>query len=509
VTSGWTGGYLTEIDYKATFQREIAPTNLCLAATIKLVESPPLDRPFNYLELGCGYGLTTTILAAANPNGAFIANDFNPAHIVQARRLAAEAGVDNVRFLEQSFAELLEIDLPEFDFIALHGVLSWVSADNVQNIVELLRRRMKPGGMAYVSYNTMPAWAAIAPVQHLIETMSRHFSGSVIERLGQCIVLAERLKAANARYFVTNPFAARWIDDFRREDPHYLAHEYLSENWTAYYAADVHARMTQAKLTFVGSAAQLENFQDDSQSDEMRQLIRDIPAGPLRELATDFAINRMFRRDVFVRGAVAIDTLEQRRILMGARYALTRARRYCDLEVGVPGGTVRLDEPIIPALLDVLAERPRTLAELIGHPSLATTKTDAIVRALMTLVSVTYAQTCLPPDGEPARRARTDRFNEVAVRRILSGRPLQALASPVLGNGVPIDPIDCFCLAARHAGGDPVDFVLDRLAATDQPVAKGGEPVTDPAVLRGEVADRLARMIADGPPFLGALGITI
>lgn len=509
MTGGWTGGYLTEVDYKATLHRELAPTNLALAATIKLVSAPPPDRPYTFLELGCGFGVTTAALAAANPHATFYANDFNPAHVVQARRLAAEAGIENVTFLEQSFAELRETDLPEFDYIVLHGVLSWVSAENVAHIVEVIRRRLKPGGLAYVSYNTLPGWSAVAPLQRLLENVSRQLSGSVLDRLAQSVVLVEQLKSAEARYFALNPFAAQWVDDFRQSDPQYLAHEYLNEHWTPFYAADVHDRMTQAKLTFIASAEQLENFRDESMTPAMRRLLNDIPAGALRETAHDFAVNRMFRRDVFARGVVAIDVAEQRRILAATRFALTRARARCEVEARVPNATVRLDDPVFPALLDVMAAGPQTLDALCAHPALAPMGRDEVVRAMMTLVSVTYATVALPVEGEAARRARTDRFNAVAVRRMLDGKPPRALASPVLGNGVPIDPIDCFCLAAIADGRDRVDFVLDRIAATGQPIAKAGKTITDPDVLRAEIAVRVAATTAEGPGVLATLGIVI
>jgi tRNA G46 methylase TrmB len=41
-----------------------------------------------YCELGCGYGLTTLILAASNPQMSFVGADFNPTHIAAAASLA-------------------------------------------------------------------------------------------------------------------------------------------------------------------------------------------------------------------------------------------------------------------------------------------------------------------------------------------------------------------------------------------------------------------------------------
>ena len=61
-----------------------------------------------YCELGCGYGLTTLVLAAANPHMTFVGVDFNPTHIVAAKTLVESARLPNIRFVEASFDELLE-----------------------------------------------------------------------------------------------------------------------------------------------------------------------------------------------------------------------------------------------------------------------------------------------------------------------------------------------------------------------------------------------------------------
>ena len=49
-------------------------------------------------------------------------------------------------------------DVP--DFVGLHGVWSWISNANRAAVVEFLRRKLKPGGVLYISYNASPGWAA-------------------------------------------------------------------------------------------------------------------------------------------------------------------------------------------------------------------------------------------------------------------------------------------------------------------------------------------------------------
>ena len=68
--------------------------------------------------------------AATNAQGDVYAVDVNPTQIVSAREAA---GLTSVGFLESGFGELLTLDLPPFDCIALHGMYSWVDADRTSS----------------------------------------------------------------------------------------------------------------------------------------------------------------------------------------------------------------------------------------------------------------------------------------------------------------------------------------------------------------------------------------
>src|SRR5262245_54622925 len=137
--TSWTSGYTAEVTYTAGFYRELTPSILDLAALAKSVAVQPSTSPFAMCELGCGRGVTTNVLAAANPPGQFPATDFNPAHIVEARALATAGGLKNVQFSNASFAEFIEDPaLPQFDIIALHGIFSWVSEANRRTIVAFI-----------------------------------------------------------------------------------------------------------------------------------------------------------------------------------------------------------------------------------------------------------------------------------------------------------------------------------------------------------------------------------
>jgi 2-polyprenyl-3-methyl-5-hydroxy-6-metoxy-1,4-benzoquinol methylase len=57
-----------------------------------------LERGAKVADVGCGYGISTQMMAEAFPNSTFIGYDYHEGSIQQARESAAEAGLTNVHF---------------------------------------------------------------------------------------------------------------------------------------------------------------------------------------------------------------------------------------------------------------------------------------------------------------------------------------------------------------------------------------------------------------------------
>ncbi len=123
-------GYVLDSSYPDTFFQELSPAWLSYVGAMGGVRAKSLDSAFTYLELGAGLAHSTVVNAGAFPRGEFHACDFNPEHVEAGRALRECAGLSNFEFHEASFEQLLEKDLPPFDFIVLHGVYSWVGADS-------------------------------------------------------------------------------------------------------------------------------------------------------------------------------------------------------------------------------------------------------------------------------------------------------------------------------------------------------------------------------------------
>ncbi|MFN8928578.1 MAG: methyltransferase domain-containing protein, partial [Rhodospirillales bacterium] len=210
--TSWTDGYVSEINYTHGFYRELTPSFLAFCMILKGLRAPRLGPAFTYCELGCGQGFSANLIAAANPRGDFWATDFNPAHAAGAQQLAQAAGTPNVRFFDKSFAELLETETPTFDLIVLHGIYSWISTENRASIRDFIRRKLKFGGVVYVSYNCLPGWSPVMPLRQL---MIEHAAGStepMASRIDKAIEFAGRLQGLKAGYFDKNPGVATRLE---------------------------------------------------------------------------------------------------------------------------------------------------------------------------------------------------------------------------------------------------------------------------------------------------------
>ena len=262
MTPAWMSGYVSDIAYTLGFYRELAPSFLNYVCVINGVEGIPIGTPLRYCELGCGRGYGTTLLAAANPDIEFVGIDFNPLHINEARAFANRAGISNIAFIEISFGDAARSNDPllaEFDIVALHGVFTWVSPKVRNDIIEFMRVRLVPGGLAYVSYNTLPGWAVLAPVQHILKEYAGHAAGDSLARIEKGIAVLKMLADKSSAYVARNPSVKARVEAFDNEDQRYLAHEFLNDNWQPIYITDALESLAEAKLTYVGSATIGEN----------------------------------------------------------------------------------------------------------------------------------------------------------------------------------------------------------------------------------------------------------
>ena len=508
----WTEGYITDVEYTRGYYRELCPGILrlaCLSAGVK----PPAGNPLRYLELGYGQGLSLNIHAAAIA-GEFWGTDFNPSHVAQARALGDAAG-SSVRLLDASFAEIAaQQDLPEFDIIALHGIWSWISDENGRVIVDLIRRRLRVGGIVYISYNCLPGWAPALPLHHLMKLhadLAAKASG-MVAKVDGALGFTQQVIDSGALYFRRHPAVGEWLKTISRFDRNYLVHEYLNEHLRVMAFSDVARWLDEAKLTFVASAHVLDHVEEVNLTAEGSKLLAAIGHPILRESVRDYFVNQQFRRDVFVKGPQRLSRLEQLDAIRFDAFALATPPDDVPMKVRGALGEATLQEQIYRPLIEALAENdyaPKKVDELVRHDNLKAMPLGQVLPAILVLVGGGHVH----PAQEPASASQTHcrALNRYLCERARSAGGIHFLASPVVGAGVSVSRIhQLFLLALQHgkkSEAEQAAFAWGLLSGEGQRVVKDGKALETPEENLAELANTARQFTATQLPALRALKI--
>ena len=482
-------GYVADIEYVHHFCRELGPAWLNFVLAMQGIKPLRLEPGFSCCDLGCGQGLSTNIFASCHPEGQFHGIDFNAAHIQGARWLAGQAKLENVTFWEASFDGLARLDLPEFDFITLHGVYSWVNSDNRKNIVDFIRCKLKPGGVVYVSYNCLPGWSHNAPVRQLLVSCADMASGNLEEQIDASIAFVGRLKSMNLPCFSNNPSAGIFFDELSKRSRNYLAHEYFNEHWVQFYHADVAKDLAAAQIDFAGSASFYDNFDFLRFSLEEQQLLNEISDPVLKETVKDFAVNQQFRRDVFSKGRERLAPAVCQELISRCSFALIVPAVKNTITLDLPRGEVPVDPELYKSVLSALAERHCSLDELLNKPDIGRSGFDKVHQVLMALLSAGYILPAVDPSSQAL--ASTRLFNYAILEQMALKMEPHYLASPVVQTGIEVEWVQRLLLLCELTeSGDPLSFISNILRELNYALTKDG------AVLRtGEENLELDRQI--------------
>lgn len=432
--------YVRDIPYPHHFQREVTPVWMTSLATALGVNGPDITQAYSWCELGCGQGLTALITAAANPQGQCTAIDFNPQHIAHGQALASAADLSNLRFIEADFLTLNTQNpelQPEYDFIVLNGVYSWISEAERAAIRCFIQQRLKPGGLLYLGYMCQPGMAFLAGLRSLLRTHVEHLSGSAAQRLHTALGLLERMAEAKAGFFVEHPQAVEYVRRARQYDPAYLVHELLNPHWDSLPVAQVMAELeADAGCYYIGSATPLENIDVLSIPGNLLPLMDSLKTVAERESFKDLARNQSERRDLYQKGHHPLDTDQHRaRLCEQVITALSGAPQQGSLRFDTRIGPLEGAADLFGPILQALAEAPQSFADLLDIPALQHQR-DLINPAVQMLLWAGIAHPLLPGtvSAEACRR-----LNRILCERSLTTERYGYLTAPALGSGVEAD----------------------------------------------------------------------
>lgn len=509
--SDWTSGYVADIGYTYGYYNELNPNRATLAFLNAGFAPPSLGT---HCELGFGQGLSVNIHAAAS-GSTWYGTDFNPSQAVFAQSLASASGAD-VHLTDEAFADFCNrTDLPEFDSIGLHGIWSWISDENRTLIVDFIRRKLKVGGALYISYNTLPGWAAFAPMRHL---MTEHASvmGSpgkgVVNRVDGALEFAQKLIDTNPMFARANPGVAERLKKVAEQNRHYLAHEYFNKDWHPMHFATISDWLSPAKISFTCSAHYLDHIDAINLTAEQQAMLKEIPDPTFIESVRDFMVNQQFRRDYWVKGARKLSTVEQAELIKKHRLILTSAREEVSLKITGALGEANLSESIYAPVLDLMGDHKiRSIADIANHIKTKDVSFPQVIQVAMVLIGSSHMASVQTDEQINKAKQSTSKLNKALIDRARFSTDITFLANPVTGGGVAVNRFQqLFLLAMQEGKKNPEEWAQATwtfLASQNQRLLKDGKPI-ETADGNLEELTRQAKEFADKRvPILKALHV--
>lgn len=487
--SSWDEGYVSEIDYTYGYYLELNPHRIKLAFALAGLHPPEVKTA---VELGFGQGMSVLLHGAAS-DISWYGNDFNPAQAAFARSLANEGGL-KVDLTDESFAEFCSRDdLPEFDFIGLHGIWSWVNDANRQIIVDFIARKLRVGGVVYLSYNTMPGWGVFSSMRHLMSLFDARMSATGSDRLtrvADAMEFGRTLLDAQPNLAKQIPLVRDRFDFLMKQDRHYLAHELFNQDWHPFHFSQTASLLAPAKLGYACSAQLLDAVTSINLTESQRAQV-DAQKDPLlRESVRDIMVNQTFRRDYWVKGLRRLTDFEHGAAIRALEIVLMAPPDAVGKKITGALGEAELDQTIYAPLVQALASfRPMSVADLAAAVPQVTFAN--VLQGLYILSSLAAIAVAVPATAESIASAQ--RMNMAICQRALTRADIGFLASPVTGGGIPTTRFQQIFLLARSEGETTPEawshYAWNVLKAQNQHLVKDGKTV------EGD-ADNLAQLLS-------------
>ncbi len=499
-------GYVVDIEYVHGVHRDLGPSALNVILLIQNIDPVALQDGFTYCDVGCGQGDSVNLFAACHPEGEFHAIDFNAVHIAGARRMAGQAGLANSTFWEANFADLGGLPLPAFDFIVMHGVYSWVGGEARRHILEFIRTKLKPGGVVYLSYNSLPGWSAHAPLRELLFSYADTQSGSLEQRIDAAVEFVKRLKNAHAAIFEAASSTGEFFEYMCTLPRNYLAHEFFNRDWDLFYHADVVRDLAGADVAFTGSASFVENQDMLRFSEAQQQILNDVTDKVLRETVKDSVVNLLLRRDLFTRGRARMDSAVQLEYFLTRRFAMVVPLAHLERKALFPIGEVLFDRNLYDPILSAFELKPQSAEELLQCPKIREQGMARVLEALIVLLAAEYVMPAVEPPLHLVMA--TGKLNRALLERDLDNSGARCLASPVLQNAIKVEWLERLLILCEIEGHpDSLSFVREKMETHLHTLNNNGTILQEPEEIRSELSIRIEAFRTCMAPLLRQLGI--
>lgn len=322
------------------------------------------------LELGCAAGVNLRQMACVAPDSEFVGIDGSAVQVAAGQEVVQQLGLSNLELVHQ---DILTVPTQEglarfglFDFIICHGVWSWVPPEVQQAIFASCKKLLKPDGVAYISYNTLPGWYQRLQVRDLMLFHAKTFEGTQDQIDQARAILGFLSKGSSHGESVYRTMNQHWNEHLKSTWNEYLFHEYLAQVNEPVYFKDFMAAVSPHGLQYLGEA-EFSTMLPSDLPEEVQEDLNRVSTDLLRgEQYMDFLRNRTFRRTLLVHEHHEPERNLNWRSLFGLRMAaLFQAKEVGALTDSSTASFHRMsdeaplsvDVPIVKAALVELADR--------------------------------------------------------------------------------------------------------------------------------------------------------
>lgn len=506
----WKKGYIIDVPYGHNFWPDCAPVRLAFSSLLHGYAPPPIYE-FRALELGCGHGFQSALLAAGNPTGQFVAVDMNPAHTATGEGIKEALGLANLEFITATFDELLSSpvgQIGQFDYIILHGVYSWIDEESRRHVREALDKYAAQGALIYISYNAMPGCAGVSELQRFLLEYAKRNSGRSDQLVKSGFDYIKSLPKHDQNFFELDELVRARCFEADTDGGHYLAHEYLHSGWKAFPFGEV-AEALQAKgFNFVGSTAPEAAFPDLQFRPDELAVLPENSDRTWREAVGDYLRCRAFRTDIFQRGDRSLTTDERLELLrcwsFGALIPPDDWGPTLQTRVGIQVA----DQAVLEAL------RPLFLAGMVryGDVEVALRSTGANACADAIIAGLMGANLVQPAIEHSVTNTAARRFNALVLDHTPFGTQFTQLVWPAFGNGFAPSHHGALAISAINRLGSMTPSSLSEeierlLADRSECLLLNGERIVDRIIARGEIARASTRFVERVAPLMTMAGV--
>ncbi|MDC3362238.1 class I SAM-dependent methyltransferase [Gammaproteobacteria bacterium] len=293
-------GYFTSLTYSVGYYSGLNPLH---ASTLNKLHGKDIGEVSTACELGFGNGLSLCMHAATSKT-VWYGNDLMPEHVNFTKGLLRNAELTDHLYNEDFTRFCAREELPDFDFIALHGVWSWINDQNRSIIVDFIKRKLNPGGTLYISYNSLPGQSNLQPFRHIFKKYHEsevNKQTDAVLAISKAIERVSELLHIDPRAFKESTTVKEHVLNLKTREIGYLGHEYLNDSWEPMYFDRVNSDLKTAGLSFLSSSNFVDHIPAFSFDSKQYEYLSTIQNSTERQLAIDYITGRQFRREYWVK----------------------------------------------------------------------------------------------------------------------------------------------------------------------------------------------------------------